>query len=219
MSRTKRLALALERLGRDVPDLGKRIDVARVQDGEPEELLVAAARLEATPYELSAEGHAELALLFLAAGAWARAQRHAEEVVVPGVASADVEARGHALLGRLAEVGGDRPAAIPHYRQAVELHPDSWRHQLDLATLLVELADDDAGLDEAAEALTAAAALAGETSWVSLVRAQLMLRHGEQAAAARTLAGLVAEATDPVAASAARLLATIDRGKANAEQD
>ena len=209
MSRAERIALCLERLGAELPDLSSRIDVARVRGGEPEELLVAAARIEAALRAPSAQAEAELALLFLAAGDYGRARRHAEESVA-GRGNAEVEARGHALLGRLSEVGHDSTAAIGHFRRAAQLDPSSWRHQLDLAEALVA-AEDPAGWTEAAEAVTVASALAGETDAIAFARAQVQLRFGETEPARRTLVSLIAQGADPYAIMAARALDALDR--------
>lgn len=211
MTRAERLALCLERLRADLDDLARIVDVERVKTGEREELLVAAARIEGSCHLLSPAGLVELALLFLASGDYARARRHAEEAAAPGRAEPEVEARAHALLGRLAEVAGNRGDALAHYRLAHEEDPRSWRHQLDLAAILVEIGDP-AGYDEAGDALSAAAALAGETDGIAFVRAQLMLRTGHLEDARRTLVGLVHGGADRYAAMAAGLLAGLKKG-------
>ncbi len=211
MNRSERLALCLERLSAEV-DLTALVDTERLLTGEPEELLVAAARIEGALPTPSAVAEVELALLFLAAGDYARAYRHAEEAAAPGRGDPDVEARGHALLGRLAEVSRDPRGALEHYRVAAELNPRSWRHHLDLAAVLTEL-PEPAGWDEAAEALSAASALAGEIEAIALVRAQLMVRTGDAEGARRTLVGLVHEGSDRFAAMAAALLARFSAGE------
>ncbi len=206
MTRAERLSLCIERLTAEFPSLDQMVNLERVKTGEREELLVAAARIESALHDPSATANAELALLFLAAGDYTRARRHAEEAAEPGVGEPEVEARGHALLGRLAEVVRDRATALSHYRAAVELDPRSWRHQLDLAAILIEL-DDSAAWDEAGDALSAASALAGENDAIALVRAQLMLRLHDEEGARRTLVALVNEGGDRFSAMAAGLLA------------
>ena len=207
MSREKRIALCLERIAEDLPNLHEIVDIQRVRGGEREELLVAAARIEAAIGRGSASSHAEVALLFLAANDYARARIHAGEAVA-GRGDSEVTARGHALLGRLEEVADEPDAALSHYRMAVELHPTSWRHQLDLAAILIER-DDPTGWEEASEALSAAAALAGESEPIALSRAQLMLRYGHVEDARRTLQALVREGSVRFAATAAAILATL----------
>ena len=209
MSRQERIALCLERIGAELPDLSSRIDVARVRGGEPEELLVAAARIEVALRNPSAQAEAELALLFLASGDYGRARRHADESVA-GRGTPEIEARGHALLGRLAEVAHDASAAVHHYRLAAQLNPSSWRHQLDLAATLVA-GEDASAWSEAAEAVTVASSLAGETDAIAFARAQVQLRFGETEPARRTLESLVTEGQDPYAIMAARALDALDR--------
>ncbi len=204
MSRDERIALCLERISADLPNLSELVDVQRVRLGEREELLVAAARIEGALTEPSAQTQAELSLLFLAARDWSRARRYAEESA-HSAADPEVEARALALIGRLEELGGTPEQALGPYRRAAELHPTSWRHQLDLAALLVEL-DDSEGWEEASEALAAASALAGESEQIALIGAQLMLQTGDVDDARRALRGLVREGSDRFAAMAAAIL-------------
>ena len=207
MSRADRIALCLSRIGHELPNLAELIHVDRARSGEPEELLVAAARIERALPGCSAIASAEIALLFLAAGDFARARRHANHAI-EGEAAPEVEARGRALLGRLDEVAGDLQAALGQYRAAASLCPRSWRHQLDLAAILVAL-PHPGGWAEAGEALSVASALAGESPQIELVRAQLMMRQGDADHAGRTLRELAGSPDVSIAASATRLLTTL----------
>ena len=207
MSRADRIALCLSRIGDELPNLAQLIHMDRARSGEPEELLVAAARIEGALPGAGAIASAEIALLFLAAGDFARARRHANHAI-EREAAPEVEARGRALLGRLDEVAGDLNAALGHYRTAAVLCPRSWRHQMDLAAILVAL-PDPLGWAEAGEALSVASALAGDAPPLELVRAQLMIRQGEADHAARALRELAASPDVSIAASATRLLSTL----------
>ncbi len=211
MTRAERLALCLERLQAEFPTMADLVDVEHVKTGEPAELLVAAARVEGALHAPSAVAHAEIALLFLAAGDYARARRHAGEAAADGDGDPEVQARGYALLGRLSEVARNRLEALEHYRTAVDLDPRSWRHQLDVAAILVEL-EDSAGWEQAGDALSAASALAGENDAIALIRARLMLRQHDTEGARRTLVALVHEGADRFAAMAAALLAGMREG-------
>lgn len=207
MSREQRIALCLERIGKDLPNLKELVDITRLRFGEREELLVVAARIEAALRDASAETQAELALLFLAAHDWPRARRYAEEAT-HSATDPEVQARGHALVGRLDELAGSPADALGHYRRAATLQPASWRHQLDLAAVLVDV-DDPAGWSEAGEALAAASALAGESEQIALIGAQLMIRTGEIQEARRALQGLVRDGSDRFAAMAAAILSRL----------
>ncbi|MFT7624879.1 MAG: tetratricopeptide (TPR) repeat protein [Myxococcota bacterium] len=214
MNRAERLGLCLERLSAEVDDLSALVDTERLLTGEPEELLVAAARIEAALPCPAPIAEAELALLFMAGRDYARARRHAAEAARPE-STPEVAARGHALLGRLAEVAEEPHQALDHYRQAVDLNPRSWRHRQDLAAILIEL-PDLAAWSEAEDSLAAAAALAGETDGIALIRAQLMLAQGDQEGARRTLIALAREGAVRFAAMAAALLARLPRPETDA---
>ena len=214
MSRQKRLALAMKRLGEELPTLASLVDVPRVQGGEAEELLVAAARIEAALPTPGPSSAVELSLLFLAGGDRARSRRHAEEAARAQNAEPEVSARAHALLGRLDELAYEPLAALGHYRLAADLDPASWRHQLDLAAILVDIGEE-AGLEEAGGALTVAAALAGDLDPIAHVRAQWQVRRGRRALALATFEELATQADDPVATDAARWIAALRREDEN----